>query len=80
MRIDLMLLAISASYIWVYQLGLWYRLKLRFKPFNCEVCLAGWLTMALSYYEGCNVPISIGNGAMAMVLAPMIINFITPKQ
>jgi len=79
MKIELILLAISLSYVWVYRLGLWPKLKLTFKPFNCEVCLSGWLTIALCYFEGVNVPLCVGNGALAMVLTPIFINFISPK-
>jgi hypothetical protein len=80
MKIELILLAISISYVWIYRLGIWPKLKLTFKPFNCEVCLSGWLTIALCIFEGVNVPLSLGNGALAMVLTPIFINFISPRS
>jgi len=39
------LLASCAAWIWVYVLG---GIRFKFKPFNCEMCMAGWLCGIIS--------------------------------
>lgn len=80
MKIDIILMSIAAAYFWVYRLGWWWKLKLRFKPFDCDVCLSFWFTCFGCYFTELAPLYCIGNGFIAAVLCPIIVNFITPKQ
>lgn len=40
--------ALSASFVWVYTLGWWKRIK----PFKCLKCMCGWTTLLICIVVG----------------------------
>ena len=59
----------SLSIILIDSLQLPYKLKLNFKPFNCKVCLAGWLCLLFNLASlHFDIIENIGQMATAMVL------------
>lgn len=60
-------LAACAAWVLVYPLGF---IRFKYKPFNCEVCLAGWFTLLLSigHYRWFEVPFFMCVGMVFSVL------------
>jgi hypothetical protein len=58
-----MLLSSCAAWVWVYGLKM-YRFK--WKPFNCEFCMAGWIALA-HCWDGWHTPLWMA-GAMVGVI------------
>lgn len=46
---EIILIAMCMAFVWVDILHIPYRFhqKLNFKPFNCQVCMTGWITLAI---------------------------------
>lgn len=39
------ILSSCAAFVWVYVLGM---IRFKYKPLNCETCMAGWFCLGLS--------------------------------
>lgn len=61
-----MLLSACLAWVWIYPLGM---IRLKWKPFNCETCMAGWIACVYCF-DGWHTPLYMA-GSM------VIVNFIT---
>jgi hypothetical protein len=63
--------AIAFTLYWVEFAELYVKFRLNFRPFNCSVCLAAWVGLALYF-----LPIEVSEAVCAMFipgcLAPLI--------
>jgi hypothetical protein len=62
--------ACAIAFVWVQILQMPYRFKgkLNTKPFNCQVCLSGWITLFLTGFHWIAIPYM----CLAMLLSVFI--------
>lgn len=65
-----MILCACLAWVWVYPLGM---IRFKYKPLNCEKCMAGWLACAYCW-DGWFTPLWIAGAMVAAVLITALIN------
>lgn len=67
------LYAACGAWVWVYMLGM---IRFKYKPLNCEKCMAGWLCCAMSigHYPWYEIPFMMCAAMVAAIILTGIMN------
>jgi len=71
----ILLASLAFTFWWIHMSGIPERLKLRPKPFRCDICLPIYTTSAL-WWAPSWVPELIATAFGAAILAPFVRNFL----
>lgn len=71
--ITYMLLSACLAWVWVYPLGM---IRFKYKPLNCEVCMAGWIACVYCW-DDWYTPLWMAGAMVAVIILVRMIKRVT---
>ena len=66
-----MTLCACVAWVWIYPLGM---IRLKWKPFNCEVCMSGWIACVYCW-DKWYTPLWMAGAMVSSVLITKLLNY-----